>query len=107
MTTTPTDQKEYCLYCGREVTGDIRSPNDNPMCMEHYNKVYGGGMPSLILDILKGVDVRQPANTFVRMTKEDKEMFINWLGEIKHPLYYEFCTDEWRFISFAKEFIGA
>ena len=35
-------EKEYCLYCGVEVSGCMRSPHDNPMCPKHYNQVYGG-----------------------------------------------------------------
>lgn len=120
---------EHCLYCGNIVDGNIRSPHGNPMCKEHYNQIYeeqkkdsswmdgddddmglhitwhNMRVPNTLKDILMYIDWKCPSNTFCRMTKEDIECFINWLGEIKHPVYYEFCSNEDRFNVIAKEVI--
>jgi len=46
--TTETENKEYCLYCGKEVNEDVvRSPYGNPMCKEHHDKVYGSGTSNI------------------------------------------------------------
>lgn len=31
---------EYCLYCGAEVAGTIRSEHDNALCKSCYERLY-------------------------------------------------------------------